>query len=305
MSTHPQIPEDVAALITAHALGALEPDQAALAEQHIAASDDCRRAYEDALETAAALALAVADSEPPPELRDRIVAAARAERLASAPDIRAPAPRRRLRLAGLLTPFERLRSRRHRRGGRLGADRRLAAQLRDRCARPPGGARIHPLGAGCSRGAAAVERGWHPERPHRRLARPCRARELAARGPGRSYLPGLGPTGRRRLARAVADVLASRRRRHPEGRGALRAACRYRGAERRLAGTVGGALCRRESLVLRPGSRLPRSHRLDAPGTTRRLAHADLHERRRRAVPGTPSRHTHGKRLPGRSTRRA
>ena len=50
MSTHPQIPEEVAALISAYALGALEPDQAALAEEHIAASDDCRRAYEDALE---------------------------------------------------------------------------------------------------------------------------------------------------------------------------------------------------------------------------------------------------------------
>ena len=71
MSSHPQIPEDVAALITAHALGALEPDQAALAERHIAASDACRRAYEDALETAALLAMAVADSEPPAELRDR------------------------------------------------------------------------------------------------------------------------------------------------------------------------------------------------------------------------------------------
>jgi anti-sigma-K factor RskA len=100
MSAHPPIPDDVAALISAHALGALEPDQAALAEQHIAASDDCRRAYEDALETAAALALAVADSEPPAELRERIVAAARAER---APAARPAAPRRKRRLAGLLT----------------------------------------------------------------------------------------------------------------------------------------------------------------------------------------------------------
>ena len=104
MSTHPNIPEDVAALITAHALGALEPDQVALAEEHIAASDDCRRAYEDALETAAALALAVADSEPSADLRDRIVAAARAERAESAPAVRPAAPRRRFRLAGLLTP---------------------------------------------------------------------------------------------------------------------------------------------------------------------------------------------------------
>lgn len=105
MSGHPPIPDDVAALISAHALGALEPDQAALAERHIAASDDCRRAYEDALETAAALALAVVDSEPPAELRERILAAARAERPAGAvPLTRAPAPRRRFRLAGLLTP---------------------------------------------------------------------------------------------------------------------------------------------------------------------------------------------------------
>ena len=98
-----QIPEEVAALISAHALGALDADQAALAERHIAASDDCRRAYEDALETAAALALAVADSEPPADLRDRIVAAARAERppVAAA---KAAAPRRKFRLAGLLTP---------------------------------------------------------------------------------------------------------------------------------------------------------------------------------------------------------
>jgi anti-sigma-K factor RskA len=105
MSTHPQIPDDVAALISAHALGALDPDQAALAERHIAASDDCRRAYEDALETAAALALAVADSEPPADLRDRILAAARAEGAPAAPAVaQRAAPRPRLRLAGLLTP---------------------------------------------------------------------------------------------------------------------------------------------------------------------------------------------------------
>jgi anti-sigma-K factor RskA len=105
MSGHTPIPDDVAALISAHALGVLEPDQAALAEEHIAASDDCRRAYEDALETAAALALAVDDSEPPAELRGRILAAARAERPAAVRSpVRVPAPRRGLRLAGLLTP---------------------------------------------------------------------------------------------------------------------------------------------------------------------------------------------------------
>jgi anti-sigma-K factor RskA len=101
MSARPPIPDDVAALISAYALGALEPDQADLAEQHIAASDECRRAYEEALETAAALALAVDDTEPPAELRDRILAAARAERPSAAAP--APPPSRR-RLAGLLTP---------------------------------------------------------------------------------------------------------------------------------------------------------------------------------------------------------
>jgi anti-sigma-K factor RskA len=106
MSTHSEIPDDVAALITAHALGALDSEQSELAERHIAASDACRRAYEDALETSAVLALAVADSEPPADLRDRIVAAARAERSEAAParTLRAVAPRRRSRFAGLLTP---------------------------------------------------------------------------------------------------------------------------------------------------------------------------------------------------------
>jgi anti-sigma-K factor RskA len=104
MSAHSNIPEDVAALITAHALGALDADQAELAERHIAASDDCRRAYEDALETAAMLALAVTDSEPSTDLRERILAAARAEGAEAAPALREVTPRHRSRLAGWLTP---------------------------------------------------------------------------------------------------------------------------------------------------------------------------------------------------------
>ena len=133
MSTHSEIPEDVAALITAHALGALEPDQAELAERHIAASDDCRRAYEDALETSAALALAVTDSEPPADLRERIVAAARAERRRGrAGAARSVAPRRRSRLAGLLTPSSGFAVARRRGSHRVRAGRRLAARLRHR-----------------------------------------------------------------------------------------------------------------------------------------------------------------------------
>ena len=107
MSTHSEIPEDVAALISAYALGVLEPDQSELAERHIASSDACRRAFEDALETSAALALAVADSEPPADLRGRIVAAApgRAQPgLAGARAQGASRPAAAARLAGLLTP---------------------------------------------------------------------------------------------------------------------------------------------------------------------------------------------------------
>ena len=161
MTTHPRIPDDVAALICAYALGDVDAEQAALAEQHIAASDDCRRAYEDALETAAALALAAAASEPPAALRERIVAAARAEGAPGAPAARASAPapaRRRRRLAGLFTPS----------GGFalagvaaaivFGARRRLTARLRRHCARPPGGAGLDPLGARRARRPDAADR---------------------------------------------------------------------------------------------------------------------------------------------------
>ncbi len=76
MSDH-ELPAEIAALLSAHALGALEPEEAAEAEQLIASSGACRAAFEDALEIAAALAVATADSEPPPELRLRILDAAR------------------------------------------------------------------------------------------------------------------------------------------------------------------------------------------------------------------------------------
>ncbi len=85
-----RIPDDVADLIAAHAIGALDPDDAAVAEAHIAASPACRAAYEDALETLAALAVATADAEPPPLLRERILQAARAEAPAAVPAPPAP-----------------------------------------------------------------------------------------------------------------------------------------------------------------------------------------------------------------------
>jgi RNA polymerase sigma-70 factor (ECF subfamily) len=76
MPSH-DLPEETAALLSAHALGALEQDEAAEAERLIAGSDVCRRVFEEALETAAALTLAVEATEPPPELGARIVEAAR------------------------------------------------------------------------------------------------------------------------------------------------------------------------------------------------------------------------------------
>jgi anti-sigma-K factor RskA len=76
MSRH-DLPIETAALLSAHALGALEPDEAEEAERLIATSEACKEAFEQALETAAALALAMAESEPPPDLRARIMVAVR------------------------------------------------------------------------------------------------------------------------------------------------------------------------------------------------------------------------------------
>jgi anti-sigma-K factor RskA len=75
-----ELPDTTAALIAAHALGALDEDDATEAERLIAGSDACRRVFEEALETAAALAVATVAVEPPPELRERILAAVRAMR---------------------------------------------------------------------------------------------------------------------------------------------------------------------------------------------------------------------------------
>jgi anti-sigma-K factor RskA len=71
---------DEGALVAAHALGALEPEEAAAAERLVATSPACRALFGETLETAAALALATASAAPPPSLRERILAAARRER---------------------------------------------------------------------------------------------------------------------------------------------------------------------------------------------------------------------------------
>ena len=249
MSTHPNIPEDVAALITAHALGVLEPDQAALAEEHIAASDDCRRAYEDALETAAALALAVADSEPPAELRDRIVAAARAERArAGGRPPCAPPPSESRRPADALARLRRARCRRGRSSSHWSPSRsrtRPTAPATARRRSSRSSARRTPAWCPCCRAAAARRR------PRRRRAGPCRDRELdgpAARG---THLPGLGPAVRRwdpvplPTFSQPGDVLIV------DDVGSYAQLARHGRAERRLADALGGADRRRAPLAIR------------------------------------------------------
>ena len=249
MSSHAPIPDDVAALISAHALGALEPDQAALAEEHIAASDACRRAYEDALETAAALALAVADSEPPAELRDRILAAARAERQrplrqpVATPRSAPPAPAR-----GAADAVDRLRGHRRGRRRRVRADRRLATQLGVECARPAGGARVDPVGARRAHRAAGVVRRRRARRPRDRRARPGRARQLAPTPAAGPHLPGLGP------ALPAGSRSPCRRSPHSGAVVILDDVGKYDGhrrdgrAERRLAAAVVRAVRRREAV---------------------------------------------------------
>ena len=72
-----ELPAETAALLAAHALGALDPDEQVEADRLIATSPACRRAFEEALETAAAIAFAVEAVEPPPDLRARILVAVR------------------------------------------------------------------------------------------------------------------------------------------------------------------------------------------------------------------------------------
>jgi anti-sigma-K factor RskA len=70
--------EELELLVSAYALDALEPDEAAAVAEHLAQCEGCREAFDAALETAALLALHADGAEPPAELRERILTAARA-----------------------------------------------------------------------------------------------------------------------------------------------------------------------------------------------------------------------------------
>jgi hypothetical protein len=84
--------EELEVLVSAHALDALEPAEAEAVQAHLAGCASCRAAFDDALETAAALAMGVPGADPPADLRDRILAAARVTPQEDAVADPAPAP---------------------------------------------------------------------------------------------------------------------------------------------------------------------------------------------------------------------
>lgn len=98
--------EELEVLVSAHALDALEPAEAEAVQAHLAGCAPCRAAFDEALETAAALAMGVPGAEPPADLRDRILSAARATPQASpAPAAAAPVVARpRRRFTEIFTP---------------------------------------------------------------------------------------------------------------------------------------------------------------------------------------------------------
>lgn len=72
-------------LVAAYALDALEPDEERDFEQHLAMCERCRHDLAGLREAAVALAYGSVGPKPPPELKERILAQARAERPAAVP----------------------------------------------------------------------------------------------------------------------------------------------------------------------------------------------------------------------------
>jgi anti-sigma-K factor RskA len=66
--------------VAGYALDALEPEEERAFEEHLACCDRCREELAGFSALATSLAFAAPDSEPPPQLRGRVLAAARAER---------------------------------------------------------------------------------------------------------------------------------------------------------------------------------------------------------------------------------
>lgn len=85
--------DDLHTLSAPYALDALAPDERALFETHLATCERCRADLAGLADAAGALAFAVEGPAPPPELRGRILDAARAE---GAPNVVPLRPRRQL-----------------------------------------------------------------------------------------------------------------------------------------------------------------------------------------------------------------
>jgi anti-sigma-K factor RskA len=100
--THDELRE----LVSAHALGALDAADVRSVEDHLEGCAACRASYDAAIETAAALALSVPAADPPPGLRDRVLAAARSDRHPAIAT--ATVPRRRRRFVEIFTPSRNL-----------------------------------------------------------------------------------------------------------------------------------------------------------------------------------------------------
>ena len=107
MDAAAHIHEELEVLVSAHALDGLDAAEAEAVDAHLAGCESCRAAFHAALETAAALAMSVPAVDPPADLRDRILAAARATPQENAAPVPAIAPvgrRQRRRFSEVFTP---------------------------------------------------------------------------------------------------------------------------------------------------------------------------------------------------------
>lgn len=80
--------EDYKAMLPAHALSALEPDEARELSRHLSDCAECREELADWENSAAALSLSASAAEPSPEVRERIMNAIRAEKVVPFPAAR-------------------------------------------------------------------------------------------------------------------------------------------------------------------------------------------------------------------------
>ncbi len=97
--------DELRMLIAAHALDALDADDATAVREHLVGCTECQASFDEAIEIATAIALTAPVADPPPALRDRILAAAIGERAAPAAIV-ALRPRR--RFVEIVTPSRNL-----------------------------------------------------------------------------------------------------------------------------------------------------------------------------------------------------